>query len=115
MGLTAIKNALLSTGAHVYLFAAPPKAAPPYIVYAPDSANDFMAEDKHAEKVTEGTIDLYTGNDEDPLKDAIETALDAIQSTSTWYLNSIQFETEAGTSTSGYSGLIHYEWVFQVT
>lgn len=117
MGLTDIKNALTSTGATVYMFNAPPKEAPPYIVYAPDGANDFMTEDRHGEKATEGTIDLYTKNAEDPLKEKIETALDDLagRMTAAWYLNSIQQETEAGTPTSGYTGLIHFEWVFQVT
>ena len=117
MGLEIIKNALTSTGAKVYQFTASPKAAPPYIVYAPDGANDFLAEDRHTEKAIEGTIDLYTGDADDPLKSAIENALDALagSTTAAWYLNSIQYETEAGTPTSGYSGLIHFEWVFQVT
>lgn len=116
MGIELIKSALTGTNATVYEFSAPPRSQIPYIVYTPDSANDFEAEGRHAEKAIEGTIDLYTGNADDPLKSAIETALDNLAATATiaWYLNSVQYETEAGTQTSGYSGLIHYEWVFQV-
>lgn len=116
MGIEVIKNALTGTGAVVHQFSAPPNEKPPYIVYAPDGANDFEAGGIHAEKVTEGTIDLYTANDGDPLISAIETALDNLAHTNTitWYLNSIQYETEAGTPASGYTGLIHYEWVFQI-
>lgn len=116
MGLETIKTTLKNIGAIVYQFSAPPNSAPPYIVYAPDGANDFEAGGIHAEKVTEGTIDLYTANDGDPLISAIEAALDTLtgSETITWYLNSIQYETEAGTPASGYTGLIHYEWVFQI-
>ena len=116
MGIEIIKNALTGTGATVYLFSAPPNTAPPYIVYAPDGAADFEAGGIHAEKATEGTVDLYTANGSDPLISAIETALDNLAHTNTiaWYLNSIQYETEAGTPPSGYTGLIHYEWVFQI-
>ena len=116
MGIEVIKNALTGTGAKVYPFSAPPSESPPYIVYAQDGANDFKAGGRHAEKAAEGTIDLYTGKEDDPLKDAIESALDGLAGTSTidWYLNSIQYETEAGTPTSGYTGLIHFEWVFQI-
>ena len=76
-----------------------------------------MAEDRHGEKAIEGTIDLYTKEAEDPLKEKIENALDDLagHTTATWYLNSVQQETEAGSPQSGYTGLIHYEWVFQVT
>jgi hypothetical protein len=111
-----IKNALTGLTDKVYLFDAPPNPTMPYIVYAPDGANDFAAGGTHAEKATEGTIDLYTGSDSDPLITGIENALDALAATQTvaWRLNSIQYETEAGTPSSGYTGFIHFEWVFQI-
>lgn len=116
MGLEQIKAALVSTGANVRKTAPPPGYALPYIVYAQDGANDFKAGGRHAEKAAEGTIDLYTGDADDPLKGKIEAALDELAGTTTidWYLNSIQYETEAGTQSSGYTGLVHFEWVFQI-
>lgn len=116
MGLEIIKNALTGLDASVYQFTAPPKTALPYIVYAPDGADAFQADMRHGERVTEGTVDLYTGNASDPLIQAIESALNQLAGTATiaWYLNSIQYDTQAGTPSSGYSGLIHYEWVFQI-
>ena len=116
MGIETIKTALKGTGATVYQFSAPPNTAPPYVVYAPDGAADFVAGGVHVEKATEGTIDLYTKNGDDPLISKIEAALDDLAHTHTiaWYLNSIQYETEAGTPMSGYTGLIHFEWVFQI-
>lgn len=116
MGIEVIKNALIGTGAVVHQFSASPNEKPPYIVYAPDGSNDFDAGGAHAEKATEGTIDLYTTNNSDLLISEIETSLDNLAHTSTitWYLNSIQYETDAGSPASGYTGLIHYEWVFQI-
>ena len=113
--MNAIKEALKKIGT-VYQFSAPPKSPLPYMVFAPDGANDFTANGIHIEKATEGTIDLYTGDADEPMRGQIEAALDALAGSETiaWYLNSVQYETEAGTPESGYTGLIHYEWVFQI-
>lgn len=116
MGIELIRDALVSTGVTVKNMAPPPGQKLPYIVYAQDGANDFKAGGRHAEKAAEGTIDLYTGDADDPLKGKIETALDELAGITTidWYLNAIQYETEAGTPQSGYTGLVHFEWVFQI-
>ena len=47
---------------------------------------------------------LYTKTDKDPLFSAIPEALEDIGAA--WYLNSVQYEED--------TGLIHYEWVWEV-
>lgn len=87
-----------------YHYHAPQNETPPYIVWAEDSANDFLADDKHVEVIMEGTIDLYTLDEVDILMESIPKALDNIPCA--WYLNSVQYEED--------TKLIHYEWVFKV-
>ena len=111
-----IKQFLTALGVKVYPMHAEPGAKPPYVVYGLDGADDFAADGIHAEKADTGTIDLYTQDMMDPLKQKIENGLDSLAGTRTivWYLNSVQTETEAGTQKSGYTGLLHFEWVFEI-
>ena len=74
-----------------------------YGVYAEDGANDLNADDLHAEKVTQGTVDYFTRDDSGAPQETIEAALDGVCA---WYLNSVQFEDD--------TGYIHYEWVFEI-
>ena len=76
-----------------------------YFVWQEDGANDFEADDLHAEGAVTGTTDLFTKQEFDPWKDAIESALDA-DGTIAWSLNSVQYEED--------TGFIHYEWEWQV-
>ena len=76
-----------------------------YFVWMEDGSNDFEAGNRHAEKVVEGTTDLYTKVEFDPWAEQFEAALDA-DGTVAWYLNSVQFEED--------TGFYHYEWVWQV-
>lgn len=76
-----------------------------YFVWMEDGSNDFEAGNRHAEKVVEGTTDLYTKVEFDPWAEQFEAALDA-DGTVAWYLNSVQFEED--------TGFCHYEWVWQV-
>lgn len=75
-----------------------------YGVWAEDGANDLEADNVHAEKSTEGTIDYFTRDDSGTPQRNIEAALDC--GYIAWYLNSIQFEND--------TGFIHYEWVYQI-
>lgn len=102
--LDTIKNALLSVTQNVFHFTAGANAVPPYVVWAEDSADSFEANNVHAESVDEGTIDLYTLDENEPLREAIPQALNACECA--WYKNSTQYEED--------TGLIHDEWVFQV-
>lgn len=75
-----------------------------YGVYAEDGANDLEAGDEHAEKALTGTVDYFTRDDSGACKDEIEAALEAAGCA--WALNSVQFEDD--------TGLIHWEWTFEV-
>ena len=74
-----------------------------YGVYAEDGANDLNADDIHAEKVMQGTVDYFTRDDSGAPQATIEAALEGVCA---WYLNSVQFEED--------TGYIHYEWVFEI-
>lgn len=102
--LNVIQNALPALTDAVYHYYAPPNSQPPYIVWAEDAGNDFEADNLHEESVDQGTIDLYTLQENDPLVESIPAALNNVGCA--WYKNSTQFEEE--------TGLIHVEWVFEV-
>lgn len=104
MSLDIIKKLLLDLTPRVYHYAAEANTAPPYIVWQEDGANDLEAGNKHIERAYTGTIDLYTLEDGDPLMESIPKLLDHSGEIS-WYLNSIQYETD--------TELIHYEWVWE--
>ena len=75
-----------------------------YIVFAEDGANDFMADELHGERATEGTVDLFTRNYARDAAGPVEQALEALPALA-WSLNSIQFEED--------TRYVHYEWVVQ--
>lgn len=104
MSLEAIKNALVKVTQKTYHYYAPPNTKPPYVVWAEDGSNDFMADGTHAERAYQGTVDLYTRIENDPFMESIPAALDV--AATAWYLNSVQYEED--------TKLIHYEWVFEV-
>ena len=102
--LQPLETALSELTDKCYHYFAAPNTVPAYIVWAEDSGSGLMADDGHAERSISGTVDLYTKTENDPLRDAIEEALEEIGVA--WYFNSFQYETE--------TGLLHFEWVFEV-
>lgn len=76
-----------------------------YFVWQEDGANDYTANNRHAEKAVTGTTDLFTKLEFDPWKDAYETSLDKSPEIA-WSLNSVQFEDD--------TGFWHYEWSWEV-
>lgn len=102
--LDRVKNALLTVSKSVYHYTGKGASAP-YIVWAEDSRNDHYSENHHGEKAWMGTIDLFSKDENDPLRDEIEDALD--KAGISWYLNSVQYEDD--------TKLIHTEWVFEVS
>ena len=102
--LDRVKAALDATGLPFAAFGWSKAPEGDYGVFAPDGANDFEANDKHAERATEGTVDWFTRKYPAADVAAIEGALEAAKGVS-WYLNSVQFESD--------SGYIHFEWVVQ--
>lgn len=101
--LDNLRQALAALTERTYHYYAAPSTMPPYIVWAEDSDNDLIADNVHAERCYEGTIDLFTKSEGDALIEAIPSALESIGAA--YYLNSVQYEED--------TGLIHFEWVWQ--
>lgn len=102
--LEQLQAALVALTDKTYHYFAQPNTTPPYLVWMEDSDNDITADNIHAEKALAGTIDLYTKTEDDPLMASVPLALEEIGAS--YYLNSVQYEEE--------TGLIHYEWAFEV-
>ena len=75
-----------------------------YFVWAEDSANDLIADDRHTARAVTGTTDLYTKIEDDPWREELERQFDIAGIS--WYRSSVQFEDE--------TGYIHTEWVWEV-
>lgn len=101
--LQTLQAALAALG-DAYHYTAKPNAVPPYLVWAEDGSRDLSGDDRHAERCLQGTVDLYTATENDPLTGSIPKALEEIGAS--WYLESVQYEED--------TGLIHFEWVWEV-
>lgn len=102
--LDTVKNALLTVSNNVGHYTAWDDTAP-YIVWAEDSEVDSLeADDYKAGQTIEGSIDLFTRNEDDPLIESLPRALNSAGVG--WNLSSVQYEDE--------TKLIHYEWLFRV-
>ena len=105
MTLKALHDALISVSDNVFHFSVPARTQIPYIVYAEDADTALWADDQRAMLVAiQGTIDLYCKSNMYRLIRDIPRVLS--DSEISFYLNSIQTEDE--------TGLMHYEWVFEV-
>lgn len=105
MTLQNVRDALLTVSRRVYHFKAHPRTQAPYFVWAEDgSGQSLHADGKLEEQVIQGTVDYYTKHEDDPAVAEAQKALAAAGIP--WRLNSIQYEDD--------TGLIHYEWVFEV-
>lgn len=100
--LQPLRDALAALG-NAYHYTAKPNAAPPYLVWMEDGDNDLAADNTHVERIYQGTVDLYTKTEDDPLMEHVPEVLESIEAA--WYLNSVQYEDD--------TGLIHYEWVWE--
>lgn len=101
--LDTLETALTTTGFKFAHFGWSKAPKGDYGIFAEDGANDFLAEDHHAEQALTGTVDYFTRDNSGTPKTTIETALES--SGVAWYLNSNQLEDD--------TGYIHYEWVFE--
>lgn len=101
--LERVKTALAGLTDRCYHYTAAKNAKAPYIVWAEDSETNLCGEgSKVLERAVQGTVDLFTRSENDPLMVQIPEALN--RGGTIHYLNSVQYEDE--------TGLIHYEWVF---
>lgn len=77
----------------------------PYIVWSEDSEyNSYSADNKKDGQSVEGTIDLYTKDENDALIESIPWALRNAEIV--WEYSSTQYEED--------TELIHVEWIFRV-
>ena len=101
--LEPLSAALAALTERCYHYYAMPGTTPPYIVWAEDGDNDLSADNVHAERCFEGTVDLFTREEGDDLIEAVPSALEGVGAA--YYLNSVQYEED--------TGLLHFEWVWQ--
>lgn len=98
------ESSLKAVTPEVYHFRAKCPTAP-YLVWAEDGQGESVhADGMTVEQSIEGTVDYFTRQEYDPNFQRIQVALDTAGAA--WRLNSIQYEDD--------TGLIHYEWVWQV-
>lgn len=81
-----------------------PKQTPPYALWQEDGGSFFFADNNAKESHVTGSTDYFTKTEFDPMVDEIQKML--TENGFAWTLNSIQYEEE--------TGLIHYEWVWEV-
>ena len=77
-----------------------------YLVWAEDNqSNAIYADDKMQIQATEGTLDLFTKDEYDPLFQKCQVTMNNCEDM-TWRLNSTQREAD--------TGYLHHEWVWEV-
>ena len=77
-----------------------------YIVWAEDNQpNALYSDGKMQIQVAEGTLDLFTKDEYDPLFEKCQKVMNDCENI-TWRWNSTQYEEE--------TGYIHHEWVWEV-
>lgn len=102
--LDELINALAETG---YQFAHHAWSKAPegdYGIYAEDSGDDLVCDEKHVERGTDCYLHYFTRDDSSTPRTTIEGVLNSLQIP--WFLNSVQYEND--------TGYIHYEWGFSV-
>lgn len=103
--LTTVRDALLTVTDKVYHYIADSGAKAPYIVWSEDSEGaSIYAGNKMVEQALQGTIHYFTPMEFDSTVDTIQEAL--TNAGIAFRFNSVQMEIE--------TGLIHYEWVWEI-
>ena len=75
-----------------------------YFVWQEDGQGGLGSDNRIGERYVTGTTDLFTKQEFDPWKDALEASFNAGRIA--WRLNSVQYEEE--------TGFYHYEWAWGV-
>lgn len=102
--LETVMNALLTVTEDVYHYTAQEDSTR-YIVWAEDmEVASLEADNWKPGQTIEGTVDLYTKDEDDAWINGIPDALNAARIG--WTLNTVQYEDE--------TRFIHYEWLFRV-
>lgn len=90
-------------GIQAYHYHKPSSAKAPYVVWREAGEDVFGADNRRGETAIEGTIDIFSLSEFDPLFDDVPNALDGVANCR---LNSVQYEDD--------TKLIHYEYTFRV-
>ena len=99
-------NALKLTGIPFAEEAWDPRPDGSYGVISIDGeADSYHGDNKKENQAPQGTVDLYTLNNDRSLMTQIQTTLNGFDGCA-WYLNSVQYEDE--------TRLLHWEWVFSL-
>ena len=100
--LMKVNDALLGiSGIQAYHYRKPANVKAPYVVWQESGADSFGSDNYSSERCIEGTIDIYSLHEFDPLFDSVPEALNGVANCR---LNSVQYEDE--------TKLIHYEYTF---
>ena len=100
-----IENTLKAITTKTHRTFAPEEEEPPYIVWDDDSQGETLHGDgKMNYQVIEGTINLFTNDEDDPLFDQIQQGLNSAD---------IAFEYNSKQSEED-TGITHYEWVWNL-
>lgn len=78
---------------------------PPYCLWQENGHVILNADDETAEKGWTGSIDYFTKTEFDPMVDAIENAIDGVD-TLAWTLNDVLYEDD--------TNLIHFSWNWEL-
>lgn len=104
MTFPEIENALVAITGKTYRTFSPEGIEPPYIVWDDDGQSDSLhGDDEMVSQEIEGTIDLFTTIEDDPMFDQIQGALNTAGIG--FRYNSKQHEKM--------TGIYHYEWIWQ--
>jgi len=105
VNLTDLKVAILTATTRAYHYTAPTAPVFPYCVWAEDMQSDALHGDGvMVARVIEGTIDVFSKAEFDPLPDKIQRALNTAGIC--FRLNSIQYEPD--------TKIIHHEIVWDI-
>ena len=101
--LKAIGDAYAAVVPRSYHYWRPGMSAP-FLVWAEDGGNQYYSDNQVSEQAITGSTDYFTKMEYDPVIDDIQKANASMGLA--WRLNSVQFEED--------TGLIHYEWAWEV-
>lgn len=102
--LRQMGEAFATVTKNAYHYFRPVTSFPALIWAESGEADSFHADNKKACQNIQGTVDLFTKTEFDPLLDDVQTALEGLGVA--WYLSSVQYEDE--------TNAIHYEWTWEV-
>lgn len=102
--LRQMGEAFATVTKNAYHYFRPVTSFPALIWAESGEAASFHADNRKSCQNIQGTVDLFTKTEFDPLLDDVQTALEGLGVA--WYLSSVQYEDE--------TNAIHYEWTWEV-